>query len=196
MSLIDVLRSADGSFRVVSGYLDPYIIVVVIVLVGVILGGVVDSILRRFFSEVKFDDKISALFRARRNYARATRHTIVRLIYLSTALFALYKLGVLMYALYALVGLMGLLLLIKIVEFIMLFYPNAHVRFAVRARIRQGEVLTIFTPHGSLSGTVGKIGMIHTRVLRDNGDIFLVPHSTLMKSRFVRRKAAMMRSQS
>ncbi len=194
MALIDVLHSADKSFRVMSAYIDPYIIIVVIVFVGIILGGVVDSILRRFFSEIKFDEKISSVFRAKRNYARATRHTIVRLIYASTITFALYKLGILLYVVYVLVGVIVLLLLFKFIQFLLIFYPNAHSRFSVRNRVKEGEVLTVFTPHGVLTGTVGKIGIIHTRILRDNGDLFLIPHSTFVKSRLVRRKVHSMQN--
>lgn len=188
MTLLDVLGSADKSFRLVSGYIDQYIIVVVVVLVGIILGGVADSILRRFFAEIKLDEKLSTLFGVRRNYARATRHTIVRSIYIFTILFALYDLGILLYVVYAVVGAIVLLLIIKFTQFLLMLYPNAQSRFAVRNRVKEGEVLTVFTAHGALTGTVGKIGVIHTRILRDNGDLFLVPHSTFMKSRLVRRK--------
>lgn len=188
MDLTSLFKLADSSFTSAAKYMNPIVIFSVILLAGIMLGGIVNSILRRAFSELHLDERLSSIFKAKRNYSRATRHTVVRSIYLATVILALQYAGVLLYAIYLLCALVLILILVKLFEKMMVMIPNMRARPVIRTKVHQGETLTLFTQHGSVSGVVEYIGFFHSAIRGENGDLILVPNITFAKSRLVKQK--------
>ena len=189
MGLPELLLFADASFQRISGPLNVVVVALVILLFGFIIGKIVDRILRRFFADIRFDEVITRWRGVKRNYARASRHAVVRTIYAATIILALQWLSLLLYVAYALLAIVALVAVVSSAFWLRDLMPNISGRVRLQERrLREGDEVTIVGKTGVVSGTVRRIGAMSTRVSRQNGDIFFIPNATLAQDRIVQRR--------
>jgi small-conductance mechanosensitive channel len=189
MAFADVLVWIDGLYSSVSPWLNVFVVAVTILLIGFILGRIVESALRHAFSRLGFDDRMTKLWGVRRQYSRATRRTIVRIIYLITIVLALDYLAMLQAALILLILIVLLLLAVSLVLALLDIAPNLAARGQLLARgIRVGDDVAIADDFGIVEGLVQDISLIDTRIARKNGDVFFVPNAAFLRQAVVRKR--------
>jgi hypothetical protein len=184
----DVLGYADVLFSSVREYLNAFVIALVILLSGFILARIADRLSFKLFVAVSFDDFCYSIFRRRRNYARATRGTIVNIMYLVTLYFALQQLRVERVALLFAVGLLAFIVLVSLVLAAAETLPNVVSRFRLRnIGIRKGDTIIIHDVAGKLKGKVTAIRLIEVELKRNDGDVFFYPNVGLLRTRVTKR---------
>lgn len=188
MALADILLKAETMFQDVSFYLNKIVIVLVIIFAGLILGKIVESVLRRLFVRLEVDERLTELFKARRNYARAIRRTIVRVIYIATVAYALYELSVLREVFVVLavifIFIIGVSWALAGIDVI----PNITARIDMRRRrIGVGDEITVHHKTGTIQGTIVDITLTDVRVRRRNGDLFFIPNAVFLRESLVRK---------
>lgn len=189
MGLPELLLFADTSFQRISGPLNIIVVALVILLFGFIIGKITDRILRRFFADIRFDEVVTRWRGVKRNYARASRHAIVRTIYASTIIIALQWLSILVYVAYALLAIVAIVAIVSSALWLRDLTPNISGRMHLQdRRLREGDEVTIVGKTGVISGAVRRIGALSTSVSRQNGDIFFIPNATLAQDRIVQRR--------
>jgi small-conductance mechanosensitive channel len=189
MAIIDVLSQAEQLFKSVSFYLDKLFIALVIILVGFIIGKIVESVLRYLFVQISLDDRLTKAFKAKRNYARAIRRTIVRIIYIATVLIALDKLSLVDPVFTLVTFLAVVVILISLVLAGMDVVPNIVARASLRRkRIAVGDEVIVNDKAGQIQGTIVDITMTDVHVKRRNGDLLFIPISVFLKENVMRRR--------
>jgi small-conductance mechanosensitive channel len=189
MSIIDLLLQAEGLFAAVSLYLNKIVIALVIVLFGFIIGKITESVLRKLLAKMDIDDKLTRLFKARRNYARAIRRTVVRMIYIATVIIALDKLSLVRPVF---VMLMFLAIVVIIISFVLAgidIIPNIMARAQLRSkRIVVGDEIVVTDRSGVIQGTIVDITLTDVHIKRRNGDLFLMPNSVFLRESMVKKR--------
>jgi small-conductance mechanosensitive channel len=183
MALSDILLRAETTFQNVSFYLNKVVIVLVIIFAGFIIGKIIESILRRIFVKVGLDDKLTNIFKARRNYSRAIRRSVVRLIYLCTVLYALSKLAVLEEVFAIVVILVIFAILASWILAGIDVIPNLLARMQLHGRgIAVGNEVSVMHNTGMIQGLVVDMTLTDVRVKRKNGDLFFIPNAVFLES--------------
>lgn len=189
MALSDILLNAETTFQDVSFYLNKVVVVLVIILFGFIIGKIAESILRRLFVQLDVDERLTRMFKARRNYARAIRRTIVRIIYVLTILVALDRLAVLEEAYAVLLFLVAVTALISIVLAGTDVVPNIIARSSLAKRkIKVGQEISLAHPTGFIQGVIVDMTLTDVRMKRRNGDLFFIPNAVFLEA-IVRKRA-------
>lgn len=182
MALADILLRAETTFQNISVYLNKIVIVLVIVFAGFILGKIVESILRRLFAHIDLDERMTKMFNAKRNYARAIRRSIVRLIYIFTMLYALSKLAVLEEVFTVLMILVLFTILASGVLAGIDVVPNLLARAQLQRKVSVGDEITLNHSSGAMHGTIVDITLTDVRLKRRNGDLFFIPNAVFLQS--------------
>ena len=191
MAWADVLSEADVVFQGMSFYLNKIIIVLVIILFGFIIGKIVESILRRVLAGLNTDEYLTKIFKARRNYARAIRRTIVRIIYLITILIALEYLSIVMPVLYGLLLCAIIVIIVSLVLVGIDIVPNLTARSLIRhKRFGIGDEITVIDRTGVLHGTIADITLLEVQLKRRNGDVIFIPNAVFLKDKVIRKRLA------
>jgi small-conductance mechanosensitive channel len=189
MGIADTLAGADALFQRASSWLNVIVIALVIILLGFILGKIVEGILRKLLLHFKVDERLSAAFNARRNYARAIRRTVVRIIYVATVILALRTLSLLEGVWMALLLIVALVALSSFVIAGLDVVPNIAARAVIgRRRLAPGDEITLMDESGSIHGTIMDVSLTYVCVRRRNGDMFFIPNALFLRDRVVRRK--------
>jgi small-conductance mechanosensitive channel len=189
MALQEFITGADAFFQEIAGSLNTVVITLVILLFGFVVGKIIDRVLRRLLADLRIDDVGVRWFKARRNYARTLRHTIVRIVYLATVLLALYWLSMLRIVLWLFVAAVILVGFISAVLAGVDIIPNISGAFALRRkRIQIGDDVTIIDKSGMVSGTIVEMTLLDVHVRRHNGDVFFLPNSAVVNDRVVKRR--------
>jgi small-conductance mechanosensitive channel len=188
MALADVLLRAQTTFQDVSFYLNKVVIVLVIILCGFILGKIMESLLRSLFMKMNVDERLTKIFHAKRNYARAIRRTVVRIIYICTVIIALNKLAVVREVF---VVLLVLVLFVVITSWVLAgidVIPNLLARGSLhRRKITVGDEIVLTHPTGTLQGTIVDMTLTDVRLKRRNGDLLFIPNAVFLKESVVRK---------
>jgi small-conductance mechanosensitive channel len=191
VTIAQVFTQAERLFAEVSPYVNAVVIALVILLIGFILGKILESFLRYAFTKLKVDERLTRLFSNQRNYSRAIRRTIIRLIYLAAVLLALHRLSLATPALIAVIALIILVVMISLVLAGLDIVPNIVARGQLRARgIIVGDEL-IYTDHnGVVQGTVVEMTFFEVRVRRRNGDLLFIPNAAFLNQSVTKRRHA------
>jgi hypothetical protein len=189
MALVDLLQQAENLFASFSFYINKVVIALVIVLLGFILGKIVESALRYLFSRISLDDRLTKLFKVRRNYARAIRRSIVRIIYFVTVLIALDKLS-LVEPVYTVIMFLALIVIVISIALAgMDVIPNLVARASLqRKRITVGDEVLVNDKAGQIQGIIVDITLTDVHIKRRNGDLFFVPVAVFLREIVSRRK--------
>ena len=189
MTMNDVLVQAESLFASMSLYLNNVIIALVIILAGFILGKILESILRHIFAKLEVDERLTKIFSARRNYSRAIRRTIVRLVYVTAIILALQQVSLIKPVLTMLEFLAVVVVLISFMLAGLDVVPNIAARTALKhKRLTVGDEVVFTDPTGVIQGTIIDMTMIDVRVKRKNGDIFFIPNSVFLKQSITKRR--------
>jgi small-conductance mechanosensitive channel len=183
MALGDLLLDAEIVFQDISFYLNKIIIALVIILVGFIIGKIAEGMLRRLFAKIELDERLTRMLKARRNYARAIRRTIVRVIYIITVLIALNTLSAFEEVIAVLLILAVFIILASWFLAGMDIVPNLLARGALkRKRIGVGDEITLVHETGVIQGIVVDMTLTDVRIKRKNGDLFFIPNSVFINN--------------
>jgi small-conductance mechanosensitive channel len=189
MAFADMLFRTEGLFTDVSFYLNKIVIALVIILIGFVIGKVVENLLRKLLAKLNVDERFAKIFNRRRNYARAIRRTIVRLIYLATIIIALQKLSLIQPTLTILIFLAIIVALISLVLAGIDVAPNIMARAALRhKRIAVGDEVVFSGESGVVQGTIVDMTLIDVRIKRRNGDIFFIPNAVFLHESIVKKR--------
>lgn len=188
--ITDIIVRAETLFTQVSFYLNKLVIALVIILFGFIIGKIVERTLRILLAKLDTDEKLARLFKVRRNYARAIRRTIVRLIYLVTILIALNTLRLLSPVIVMLVFLAVIVITISIILAGIDVFPNLAARATlIKKRITIGDEIVISTPGGNVHGTIVDMTLTDVHIKRRNGDLFFIPNSVFLNGYLAKKRA-------
>ncbi len=184
-----LLAWADGSYRAAASYLDAVVIALAILFGGFVITRIVETALGKLLNAVEFDALCARLLRKRRQYARATRTAVVRLLYIITVYFALRTVrlaGVTITVIsWIIVAIILVALAISLVELL----PNLIARSRLRARhIAVGDDLEIDHPAGKVVGRVIEMSLLELQVRRLGGDVVFFPHASLTDVRITKRR--------
>ena len=183
MALGTLLSEAEQVFQNVSFYLNKVVIALVIILVGFIIGKIIESMLRRLFIRIDLDERMTRMFKARRNYARAIRRSIVRLIYFVTVLIALNTLSALEEVITVVLILVVFIVLASWVLAGIDIIPNLLARGSLsRKRVTVGDEITLAHSTGLIQGTIVDMTLTDVRIKRKNGDLFFIPNAAFLDS--------------
>jgi small-conductance mechanosensitive channel len=179
----DALAAMTALFDKVSGVLNTIVVALVIALFGFIIGKTVEIILRSLFSRIQLDDRLTRLFGARRNYSRAIRRTVVRLIYVAAVVLALHELTLADEAIIIVVGIIVLIALANIIVAGVEILPNLLARRLLAAKhIAIGDDVAVHDTSGVITGTVIDMTLIDVRIKRKNGDVFFIPNRAFLRT--------------
>lgn len=188
MAISDILVKADAFFQSVVGYLNTVVTALVILLSGFIAGRLVDRAMHKLLLRLNFDDICYTLFGARRNYARATRRTIVYMIYLVTAYFVLLHLSLETFALVLVLSVLVLIVLVSAVLASIDIVPNiVGRRQLLRMGIDEGSRVNIRDDTGSFTAKIQQVTFIDTHLKRSNGDVIFYPNAALLKAKITKK---------
>jgi small-conductance mechanosensitive channel len=191
MAIADVLLKAESIFASMSFYLNKVIIALVIILAGFIIGKIVESILRNIFARIDIDERLTKAFNARRNYARAIRRTIVRIIYVVAIIIALKQVALLVPVITMLEFLAVVVLLISVALTGVDVVPNLAARAALRhKRLMVGDDIVFTDETGVIQGTIIDMTLIDVRIRRRNGDVFFIPNAAFLKHSITKKRKA------
>lgn len=189
MTFTDILVKAEALFAQVSVYLNVVVIALAILLGGFIIGKVIESIMRASLSRIGFDDRLARMFGARRNYARATRRTVVRLIYLAAVLLALDRLSLMRPVLIVTLCLAVVVVIISLVLAGLDVIPNIAARADLRGKgIVVGDDVVYADQNGVVHGTIIDMTLTDIRIRRANGDIFFIPNSAFLNRSVTKKR--------
>jgi small-conductance mechanosensitive channel len=189
MAIAEILARAESLFASMSFYLNKIVIALVIVLAGFIVGKILESILRSLLTKMDTDERLAKIFSARRNYARAIRRTIVRIVYILALILALHQVSMVGPALTILEFLALTVLLVSFVIAGMDVVPNITARAALHHKhIAVGDEVSFSDETGVVQGTVVDMTLIDVRIKRKNGDIFFIPNAVFLKQSITKRK--------
>ena len=164
-------RVIDG-FQQFSGYLNTVVIALVILLGGFIFGRLVDRALHKLLLRIQLDTRVSRIVGARRNYARASRTTLVYVIYVMTIFLALEKLKLDVIATTFVLIMFVFIILVSFVLAGVEFLPHVIGRWQLRSRsLEKGMRVE--------KGTIVGVTLFDLRVKRPNGDILFYPTAML-----------------
>jgi len=189
MDVGSVTQQGVMLFDKISLYVNTLVIGLVILLGGFILGRIVDLVLYKSFLKLKFDDRCYAIFGVRRNYARATRNTLVYAIYVLTLYFTLKQLRL---NTIAITLVLGLLLIIAFVSAIFAgieVIPHFVGRWRLHQRgITEGVRIEVQDVSGTVKGVVDRITLSDFQIKRPGGDVLSYPNAMVpgLKIRRVR----------
>jgi small-conductance mechanosensitive channel len=188
MAIADLLLDAESLFQDMSFYLNKVTIALVIILFGLVIGKILEGMLRRLFSRIELDERLTKVFGARRNYARAIRRSIVRIIYVVTVIIALGTLSVLSEVFTLLLLLIVFVVLVSWVLAGIEVVPNFLARGALtRKGIRVGDEIVVMHSTGVIQGRVLDLTLTDVRLKRKNGDIFFIPNALFLRQAIVRK---------
>jgi small-conductance mechanosensitive channel len=189
MTISDLLQGAEELFARIAPSVNEVVIALVILLFGFVIGKIVESLLRYVFSRANVDERLAKMFKAQRNYARAIRRTIVRLIYLITVLLALQSVNLLGPVWVVLLALGVLVVLVSVVLAGLEVVPNIMGRAAIlNKRLRVGDEILLYDQTGAIQGTIVDMTWSDVRIKRKNGDLFLIPNATFLRERVVKQR--------
>ncbi len=172
-------RVIDG-FQQFSGYLNTVVIALVILLGGFIFGRLVDRALHKLLLRIQLDTRVSRIVGARRNYARASRTTLVYVIYVMTIFLALEKLKLDVIATTFVLIMFVFIILVSFVLAGVEFLPHVIGRWQLRSRsLEKGMRVEITDSSGTVKGTIVGVTLFDLRVKRPNGDILFYPTAML-----------------
>jgi len=191
MTLSDLTLYASDAFATISPYLNRIIIALIIVLIGFIIGKLVEKLLRKLFSLLNVDERFARVFKARRNYARAMRRTVVRIIYTIAVLLALRYLSIMSEVLLVMLVLALLTFFISVILAGFDVVPNIAGRISLSSkRIVPGEEIILTDSSGTIHGVIADVTLTDVRIRRENGDVFIVPNALFLNGRLVRKKSS------
>ena len=189
MAFIDLLQHADVLFQNTAGYLNKIIVALVILLLGFMIGKIIEISLKKLFATIAFDEKMTRFFVAKRQYARSVVRIVARLIYVVTILLVLNRLSLLEET-YTLLLLFALLIIV--LSFVLAgldFIPNIVARVACKKKgLCVGDEITLMDKSGVIQGTIVDITLTDVRMKRKNGDLFFIPLALFSKERVVKKK--------
>ena len=163
-------------------------IALVIVLLGFIIGRIVEQVLRKALVALNTDERLFKIFKARRNYARAIRRTVVRLIYLATVVIALYRLSLAEGVFTFIIFLAVFTAIISLVLASMDAVPNLVGRLALNRRhIAVGDEIVLVDSTGAIHGVIVDMTLTDVRIKRKNGDLFIIPNVLFIKERVIKK---------
>jgi small-conductance mechanosensitive channel len=191
MAIVDVLLKAESVFTSMSFYLNKVIIALVIIMAGFIVGKIVEGILRNVFARMNIDDRLSTFFAARRNYARAIRRSVVRIIYIVAIVIALEQVSLFQPVLTLLEFLAVVVILISVSLAGVDVIPNLAARAALRhKRLAVGDDVVFTDQSGVIQGTIIDMTLIDVRIKRRNGDVFFIPNAVFLKQSIAKKRRA------
>jgi small-conductance mechanosensitive channel len=189
MALIDVLVKAEELFSSMSFYLNKIIIALVILLFGFIIGKIIENLLRVVLARINTDERLFQLFKVRRNYARAIRRTIVRIIYIATVVIALQQVSLVRPVLLLLLFLTVVVILISFALAGLDVVPNIAARASLRTKkISIGDEVIVSDRSGVLQGTIVDMTLTDVHIRRRNGDLFFVPNSVFLRENITKKR--------
>ena len=189
MAISDLLSGAESLFQQLSFYLNKLVIALVIILLGFIIGKIVELVLRKAFTSMNIDERFAQWFKARRNYARAMRRTVVRLIYIFTVVVALAQLSMLQPVVVTLEFLVVLTVVLSFVVAGVDVVPNLLARSALRKkRFGVGDEVILSNSSGVIQGTIVDMTLTDVHVRRRNGDLFFVPNAAFLRESVTKRR--------
>lgn len=190
MDVGTVLAWADGIYRAAASYLDALVIALAILFGGFIVTRIVETLLGRLFGIVEFDAHCARLLGKRRQYARATRTAITRILYLITVYLALRSVHLAGVAILLIVWITILIILVSLAIAAIDLLPNLLARSRLRARhIAVGDEVEIDHPSGRVAGRVAEMTLLELQIRRPGGDVVSFPNASLAGVRITKRRA-------
>lgn len=176
MALGDLLQYAAVTFQLIEDPLNAFVIALVILLSGSVIGRIADRLLFKVLRQVSYEDRVARLLKTRRNYERATRRSIVYLIYILTVYLALAQLGLVGTLAAAVLVLFIFAAMTTVVLAAVEVMPALRIRAKLKRRgIGKGDVVRIADPSGTLTGRVAKLSLIEVQMQRGDGETIFYP---------------------
>lgn len=180
---------ADGSYRAAASYLDAVVIALAILFGGFVIARIVETALGKLLGAIELDAYCARLLGKRRQYARAMRTTVVRILYALTVYLALRSVRLAGVALTLIAWIVVAIILVAITISLIELLPNLIARSRLRARrIGVGDDLEIDHPAGKVIGRVIEMGLLELQIRRSGGDVVFFPHASLVDVRITRRR--------
>ncbi|MBR9700961.1 mechanosensitive ion channel family protein [Candidatus Woesearchaeota archaeon] len=189
MFLDTLMQGAEETFLLVQDDLNTFVIALVILLLGFIVGRITDRALHKLLLRTEFDDRCFRIFGRRRRYAFSTRRTIVRVIYVLTILAALSEIGLAILAVKLFIGLLIFIVVISTIIGAIDMVPHLLGRRTLAARkVAVGDEISLEDPHGRVEGKVVGITLLELKLKRPNGDILFLPLASFVSNSFTKRR--------
>ncbi|MDD9954215.1 MAG: mechanosensitive ion channel [Candidatus Woesearchaeota archaeon] len=187
MDLVLMLHSVESFFTQIEYYVNTLVVMLVILLAGFIVGRIVDRLVRKIFLRLELDNVVTKLIGFRRNYARATKTTIVNLIYIVTILLALRQIHADRIVVAFVLGLFLFIICVSVLLTGIEAIPNILAWLKLRKRISVGDRITVADPTGNIKGTVTKLMPTDTHVQLSKGDVVFLPNNELLHTHVTKR---------
>lgn len=154
---------------------------IVILLVGFVVGVLVQKLLYKLFQEIELN-KIMSKVGVTHNLEKIVSSIISYVIYLVFFVIFLDYLGITSIVLYLIVGAILMLLILTFLVGLKDIIPNfiAWLLLQKKNKIKEGRRIEIKNIHG----TIEKMGYLETEIKTERGDILYVPNSLFLKSKF------------
>jgi len=158
---------------------------IAILLVGIIIGALVQKLIKKILHELEIDKVLKGqginlpvedFFSSVGKYA----------VYFIAVIWALSELGLATTVLHIILFTLLIILVIFVVLAFKDFIPNITAGLFIHQKnlLSEGEVVKI----GSVEGKIVKIELTDTKIKAKNGDIILVPNSLITKSKIVKKR--------
>jgi MscS family membrane protein len=159
-------------------YLYPFLVGVVILLIGLILGIVIKKIIVRVLNEIEFNSLIRKIG-IKRDFTNWIGSLSSYLIYLITFIFLLSYYHVENIALYVFLIALILLIILTFIVGLKDIIPNLiGWLYVIKSnKIAVGKKIKI----AEIEGVVEKIGYLETEIKTENNDILYIPNALLIK---------------
>jgi small-conductance mechanosensitive channel len=188
MAISDILQSSEALFGRIAPAINELVVAIVIVLFGFVIGKILENVLRFLSARYRLDERLAKTFGAQRNYSRAIRRSVVRIIYLVAIIIALDRVALLRPVWLALLGLALCVVIVSLVLAGIEVVPNLFGRAAVaEKRLHVGDEITLYDQTGVIQGAIADVTLVDVRIRRKNGDLFIIPTATFLRERVVKR---------
>ena len=159
--------------------ISKFIVAILILLVGVVIGRIVDKLLNRALSEIELNAIIKKATKINVALEEIISHSIAYFIYFITIILSLRQLGIAT----GILNILSLGVIIVIVLSIFLsikdFIPNSisGIILLYKGLINEGETIMLL----DMVGKIDEIGLLETKIITKAGDVIYIPNSLLTK---------------
>jgi small conductance mechanosensitive channel len=189
--MVDVVNESLGVVSGVSETVDPLlsriVIAALILLIGLIIGKLAGTLIRRLLNEIRLDKNVRAKgFKL--SLEKFIGNLVSYIIYLIAIILSLNRLG-LASAIFAIIA--GVIVVVVVVSFLLSirdFFPNffAGLRIKLKKFFSEGDEIQI----KEVSGRIASIGFLETRITTSSDEEIIIPNSIFNKRQIIVKKKA------
>jgi small-conductance mechanosensitive channel len=165
-----------------SGWVARIVVGVLILLIGFILGKLVEKLSRRLLREVDLDSAATKVLHTKVSFEAVISRTLTYLIYLLSVITALNQLGITRTVLYAVSAIIAIVLLLAILLEIRDFVPNVFAGILGKKNFKAGDVIAL----GDIKGRVFKTNLTGIFIETHDSDMLYIPNS-FIKGKIVKK---------